>query len=215
MPNEIEYTSDGKHATFNGRSYTRDERTGYYLCSKPSRDGRRKRLHVAVWEYHNGKIDDGFEVHHKTMDKSRNDIGDLELLSAEEHRAMHASNMSEETKEKLRESLIKNAVPKAAEWHRSEEGIRWHSENGKRSWENREPAEYTCSYCGKRFWTKNRYSSRSNTFCSNRCKSAFRRASGIDDETRTCEVCGGEFRANRYSTKRRCDGCRHKRHPKD
>jgi HNH endonuclease len=41
-------------------------------------------------------------------------------------------------------------------------------------------------------------------FCSNACKSAWRRASGLDDEKRTCTRCGGTFTVNRYAKQEHC-----------
>jgi RNA polymerase-binding transcription factor DksA len=41
-------------------------------------------------------------------------------------------------------------------------------------------------------------------FCSNACKSMSRRASGVDNETRTCEQCGAEFTIDRYKATVTC-----------
>lgn len=41
-------------------------------------------------------------------------------------------------------------------------------------------------------------------FCSNACKAAARRASGVDDEWRLCVRCGGAFEVNKYSKQRYC-----------
>jgi HNH endonuclease len=41
-------------------------------------------------------------------------------------------------------------------------------------------------------------------FCSNACKSAWRRASGLDDEKRICVRCGGTFTVNRYAKQDHC-----------
>ena len=59
-----------KHQYFNGKMFTRDEDTGYYLCSSKSADGSRKRMHVYVWEYYNGFVPSGYHVHHKDEDKN-------------------------------------------------------------------------------------------------------------------------------------------------
>ena len=56
-----------KYQEFDGVRYCRDERTGYYLSST-----HRKRMHVAVWEAHNGPIPEGYDVHHENLDKSDN-----------------------------------------------------------------------------------------------------------------------------------------------
>lgn len=208
----VEYTDSGKHARFNGETYTRDEKTGYYLCTRPCEDGFRKRLHVAVWELYNGNLPDGYQIHHKDMDKRHNEIDNLQILTAQEHMKLHGRSMSNERKEASRKNLIERAVPKASEWHRSKEGREWHVQHGKDSWKDKEQIEYNCTQCGGKFYSRKRYGKRSNHFCSNKCKAAFRRASGVDNEKRKCEICGTEFTCNKYSTRKRCEDCRHKKH---
>lgn len=208
---EVIYTEGGKFAEFMGNRYTKDDKTGYYLASKPSENGHRKRLHVAVWEAHNGPVPKGMHVHHRTGDKSKNEIQDLEIMSEKEHLSWHSTHMSDERKKESRKNLLENAIPAAVEWHKSSDGRAWHSEHARECWEKREQIEYVCTNCGKTFRTKNRYRGNSNMFCSNNCKSAFRRKMGYDNERRTCELCGAEFECNKYSTRKRCFECRHKR----
>ena len=50
-----------------------------------------------------------------------------------------------------------------------------------------------CDQCGKE------YMGEKGRFCSNSCKSKWRRESGIDDEIRKCIVCDEEFSVNKYS----------------
>lgn len=202
---EIEYHENGDFATVDGKMFRRDKRTGYFLSSRPIGE-KRKRLHVYMWEKHNGKIPDGYDVHHKDHDKMNNEINNLELLTRSEHLRKHALEMTDERRQHLRDHVAK-IRPLTKKWHASEEGKRWHSENGKNVWKNRDYAEYTCSHCGKVFETKNRYSEKSNRFCSNNCKSAFRRASGVDDVDIQCTICGETFRANKYSKRTKCMKC--------
>ena len=76
----------------------------------------------------------------------------------------------------------------ATERHRSDAGREWHREHGRRAWESRIPVERKCEQCGGEYTD---FTLRENArFCSNKCKSAWRRASGVDDEDRTCIVCG-------------------------
>ena len=79
-----------KFQYFDRKRFTRDERTGYYLCSTQSPDGTRKRMHVYVWEYYNGPVQDNYHVHHIDGDKSNNNIENLELLRGREHLSLHA-----------------------------------------------------------------------------------------------------------------------------
>ena len=206
---KVQYVDNGKTAIFGGISFRRDKRTGYYLAGSAREGGRRKRLHVYVWEYHNGAIPEGYHVHHIDHDKSNNEIENLQLLSKEDHLKHHARNMSEETKEKLRKHLIENAVPKSKAWHASKEGKQWHSENSKAIWKDRKPKTYECTNCGKEYETLNRYAESSNHFCCNNCKSAYRRKMGYDNVKRECDICGAEFITNKYSKRKRCDECKH------
>lgn len=64
-----------------------------------------------------------------------------------------------------------------------------------------------CCWCRKKF-----SSAASHTrFCSNRCKSAWRRASGVDDRKRFCVMCGKQFIRNRFegvvTCSRHCASC--------
>ncbi len=65
---------------FENKKYTL-RANGYYACT----DGNRHYLHVAIWEYHNGKISKGWEVHHVDGDKTHNAIENYELYSKAEH----------------------------------------------------------------------------------------------------------------------------------
>lgn len=199
---DIKYSENGKIAVFNGNKYSRDDRTGYYLCHDGYGAGHR--LHRDVWEFYNCKIPKGYDIHHKDHDKSNNDIENLQLMKNGEHQKLHGAELTEERKEQMRKNLLENAVPLSKEWHGSEEGIKWHRENGKRMMENRTPKIYTCSFCGKEFETIKYYGENENTFCSNNCKSAYRRKMGIDNEERICILCGKTFTTNKYSKAKYC-----------
>ena len=70
---------------FNGLHFTRDDTTGYYLNSTIQ-----KRMHRYVWEFYNGEIPAGCEIHHKDHNPANNDIDNLELMTAQNHRKYHA-----------------------------------------------------------------------------------------------------------------------------
>lgn len=148
---------------FDGESY-------YYCGAYFQRKG--KRLHRAVWEYHYGKIPNGYHIHHKDEDRTNNDISNLELVFGSDHLSSH---MSKDDRKEQSRTLVQNAIKAAPEWHHSEEGKKWHSKHGKEAWSNREFKTYICTHCGKEYQTKFVYPKDSNHFCHNNCKSAFRR----------------------------------------
>lgn len=183
-----------KFIYFNGLKYTRDEKTGYYLNSTNS-----VRLHRSIWEYHNEDIPKGFHVHHIDGDKSNNNIENLAVMDGKEHLYLHGKQPEGIEK-------IQRAQPlgqeKAKEWHRSEEGSKWHkSQYLKTKDKLHEKKDFKCERCGTKFEAvKNGL----NRFCSNKCKAAARRDSGIDNVTKDCEFCGTPFTSNKYQKKRFC-----------
>lgn len=195
---KVEYSEDKRMAFFDGYKFRRDAKTGYYLSTKPTDIGHRERLHCYVWRHFNGPIKTDYHVHHADADKGHNDIENLRCIPGRLHRKHHSSQRAALEYDALLENLIKNAVPKAAEWHKSPAGRAWHKENNKFSYEI---VEKTCEYCGKPYktvWHGN------NKFCGNNCRAAARRKSGVDNETRICAICGGEFTTNKYTNTRCC-----------
>lgn len=184
-----------KYQWFNDKKFTRDDRTGYYLNSTIH-----KRMHVYVWEYYNGTIPKGYEVHHIDFDRSNNDISNLQLLTKSEHKHIHAKLLTDEQRNWRRQNLNNNARPKAIEWHKSDEGRQWHKEHIQRQQEVlHHKVDKICVYCGKRYQGEVK-----SKFCSNACKSAYRRQSGVDLVERSCIICGTAFMANKYSDKECC-----------
>lgn len=202
----VEYTNDGLVAYVDGIKFNKDKRTGYFLSTKPI-GRKRKRLHVYVWEKEKGELPCGYDVHHKDCDKNNNDISNLILLTRSEHKKTHEQMLTEEQKDKRRRSLIENAVPLARAWHSTEQGIEWHREHGKRVAEKRPFVKFSCDYCGKEYESRRFYKPGDHHFCSNKCKSAFRRESGVDDVLKICKGCGCEFKANKYQMVTFCPGC--------
>lgn len=203
---KVEYYENKDLAIFNGEKFRRDKKTGYYLCSK-----LRKRLHRYVYEYYNGKIPKGYDIHHK-IDKFHNDIEDLELKKSLEHKQYHKNNLTKEQREWYRNNMNEVARPKAIEWHKSNEGIEWHKEQYKKYEDKfKEERKFECENCGKAF----KSTQVKSRFCSNNCKSAWRRKKGIDNEIRTCEYCGKQFVTNKYYKTRFCSvSCSNKNKPR-
>lgn len=172
----------------------------YYRCG-PYFQRKGKRLHRVVWETHNGPIPRGYEVHHINGNRADNNIGNLQLMLAEDHHRHHANQPE-------RIAMSKKAIRKAAEcakqWHQTEAGKEFHSQHAKQYWKNAQPITYICKHCGNEFQSINVYGKNENTFCSNACKSAWRRRSGVDNEERICPVCGKAFKVNKYAKQTCC-----------
>lgn len=193
----IQFYDDGDLACFDGLSFRRDKRTGYFLNAKTH-----KRLHVYVWEYYNGVVPKGYHVHHNDFDKNNNEIGNLTLMKAGEHIKLHCNSWSDERLEAQRQMLKEKAVPKASEWHGSILGKEWHKKHYEQTKDKlHAKGMFVCQNCGKEFEAEN---TGNNKFCSNKCKSAYRRKSGADNEIRICEICGKEFTTNKYSKAKTC-----------
>lgn len=199
----VEYSEDSNTAWFDGYKFRKDRKTGYFLASKPTNGKKRERLHCYVWRYFNqaAEIPAGYHIHHKDGNKDHNDIENLACVKETIHLSHHSNERIQMYHAEISENLKNHAAPKAAEWHRSEEGRKWHSEHAKEVAEDMKPRKFVCQNCGKEFWRKPLGQIK---FCSNNCKSAARRNSGVDDEIRKCEICGKEYRTNKYSPAKYC-----------
>ena len=119
---EVTYNEDKTLAFFDGFKFRRDAKTGYYLSTKPTFNGRRERLHVYVWRRNNGGIPDGWHIHHKDGDKNHNDLENLVCINGAAHLSYHSKARAVNDREKIIKNLIENVIPAAAAWHKSEEG---------------------------------------------------------------------------------------------
>lgn len=178
--------------------FRKDAKSGYYLSTRKIGSSR-KRLHVYIWERHNGKIPKGHEIHHKDENKDNNDVDNLMCMTRKEHLKWHAENISDEQIKKARRNL-EIAREKAAEWHKSEEGREWHRSQAHKRFNHDARYDLTCVVCGKKYTSPKQWSK----FCSRNCASKDRRDSGIDDEQRSCVICGEKFTTNKYSTVKNC-----------
>lgn len=71
---------DDKHQRFNGETYLLD-RTGHHR--------RLNYLHRIIWNYCYGEIPEGYEIHHADLEKSNNDISNLQIMTGHEHKKLH------------------------------------------------------------------------------------------------------------------------------
>ena len=125
-------------------------------------------------------------------------------ITAKEHHKIHSERLTDEQRDFYRRNMIEKARPAAIAWHKSEAGHEWHSERIKEQWkEGVFDKELVCSNCGKTY-IGHIAKAGGNTFCSNACKSAFRRKSGADNIIKVCPVCGKEFECNKYADRVTC-----------
>lgn len=203
----ILYEDNGKIAYFDGLKFTRDNRTGYYLNAT-----LRLRLHRAVWASENGPIPEGMDIHHKDGNRNNNELSNLEALSSPAHHKRHSDEQTNEQKIWRRDNMNQKARPAAIRWHQSQDGRKWHKEHYENMRDKLNVQHmFVCEQCGIEFSS----SVPDSRFCSNKCKSAWRRASGVDNITLRCEYCGREFVANKYRKSRFCSkSCANKAEPR-
>ena len=157
--------------TFNGKTYYLYEGEKYF--SKGT-----TRLHRVVWETSNGEIPAGYHVHHVDGDTTNNDIDNLNLVHGSLHARFESKKRFKENPEWVKE-FQKKGIEAAKEWHKSEEGLKWHSEHGKKTWVNRDTTTRQCDECGNEYETH--FPTRSR-FCHQNCKAkANRRARKLRD----------------------------------
>lgn len=204
MPRKGTFNPQGDYQIVDGIAFYKEKTgNGYYLGNVPDETGHKRpvRCHVYVWEKANGKVPSGYDVHHIDHDVSNNRLENLMLVSKSKHRSYHGN----EHASSARESLAKYAKPAADKWHASAAGREWHKQHYEEC--NREmwnqPVTLHCEVCGKPYVTVSGKASTSR-FCSNNCKSKFRRMSGVDNETRICTICGAEYVCNKYSKQLTC-----------
>lgn len=152
-------------------------------------NGRKTRLHVAVWESANGeRVPKGYAIHHIDHDWNNNDPTNLECLPKGRHQSHHASQP--ESIVRVKKSLDK-ARDAAKAWHGSEAGLAWHSEHAKDTiLKNMVPKPVICGHCGKHDTSKTPWRYK---YCSTRCKQRQNNRLPATPTTRTCEVCSCAF----------------------
>lgn len=157
---------------FNGYRYNR-----YPYSNNPAhrryfaRSGHR--LHRDVWEYHNGPIPEGHQIHHIDGDTGNNDISNLECVPFKQHRAKHHSDYVVRGKSEKQLEHLRRIQEKAKEWHASVAGREWHRQNAFNSMlKPGAPKPYSkSSYAGECHWCGSSFSAKSpkKLFCSAHC----------------------------------------------
>lgn len=176
---------------FNGITYKLMGAGKYYLSQSNTNAGRKraKGLHVAIWEHYNKcKVPKGYCIHHKDGNTFNNNISNLECISRNEHQRMHIlERLKNEEYRKTNQINLSKGREKAAEWHKSEAGRKWHSKHSKEI--DRTPRNLcVCKECGKTFYS----SYRDTMFCCDGCGDKYR--TKILQYDGICKRCGKPFK---------------------
>jgi Orotate phosphoribosyltransferase homologs len=89
------------HQFFDGKKFTL-RNNGYYGLTTDDRI----LMHRYVYEFYNGKIPNGYDIHHKNELKYDNRIENLECLPKSEHTRLYSPHNNQYTKGRKRESNI-------------------------------------------------------------------------------------------------------------
>lgn len=173
-----------KTVIFNGETYRLMGAGKYYLSQSKTNSGRKgaKGLHRAIWEHYSGKkIPQGYEVHHIDGNALNNKYENLVCLSKKEHIDLHISQGDWHTT-----VPTPLAREKAAEWHRSDEGRKWHSEKALKAWRDVKLKLLNCIFCGSEYTTP----FADTMYCSESCGKKFR---ARDGQKRYCISCSGDI----------------------
>jgi endogenous inhibitor of DNA gyrase (YacG/DUF329 family) len=164
----------------------------YNPYSKPYRS-----LHRRMWFDVNGMIPKGYHLHHKNGDPSDNRLDNFELKERFSHLSEHGKTLAKEKLERFQKAGIK----KAAEWHKSKDGVAWHKQHAKAfKFGEFDYGKAECEDCGKKYHKKTKRS----RFCSNACKSNWRRKNKPDLITKSCPTCGQEYQTRKYLPAKYC-----------
>lgn len=160
---------------FNGRRYRRYPNAKQATHRKYfSRSGAL--LHRDIWEFHNGTIPAGHQIHHKNGDPSDNRLENLECVSVSDHKERHKEEIIQRGQSEQSIKHLEAIRRLAAVWHASPEGIEWHKKHAANSiakrdpkWRDKKPwLTVACEVCKKIFETKNTRKSICSTACTSK-----------------------------------------------
>lgn len=170
----------------------------YYEPGKSTKVG----LHRQTFIDNYGPIPEGHDIHHIDEDTLNNHPSNLEAIEKSKHRRHHQTKrMADPISRAKSVAGLRNNSHKAAAWHASEEGLKWHSQNGIRAWDNREKIVKRCKLCEQEFET---FLHKKGECCSNKCWQRFRYKEKKDFETRICIQCNKEFSIRKYEKPLSC-----------
>lgn len=152
-----------EYVFYSGKKYAKDKR-GYWRSTTRPHEG----LHTVIWEEAHGEIPEGCEVHHIDLDPSNNQLENLQCLTKEAHRKLHADmrrgTMIEPTEQSVCIQCGKTfaSVKKNRKYCSDKCKQAWLTAHGR--FNNR--VVRVCERCGKEFETSKYDATR---FCSTRC----------------------------------------------
>ena len=151
-------------------------------------------IHRFVWTYFNGEIPEDYDVHHRDFNHNNNDIANLELVTKDEHKKIHAEIKSKRKPDK--KSKFTCAVC-GREYEAVSRGNNTYCSAKCKKIAERERAAETkiCEVCSKEFSTSD-----DARFCSKKCLGEYLKK----QEVKTCPVCGKTFSALISQNKKHC-----------
>lgn len=177
-----------KKIIYDNRSFTLGTAKRYYYATV---NGKTMALHRYIYTKFYGAIPDGWHIHHKDENVFNNDRDNLEALPPKKHYELH-----KETSAANGRKNIHKAIAAAPVWHSSDEGIKWHHEHYEQMKHRlHEVIDRTCDFCNAMHQTTRK---KGNAFCSNKCKSAWRRKNKPDKKIATCPTCLKDFETLKY-----------------
>lgn len=194
-----------KQVVYDGETFTRDKKTGYYLSARPINKGKRVQLHRWVYIKTHGEIPKGYSIHHIDENKENNSPENLMALPSGRHASMHVRERIAEDPDEYARKFVERTNDKAKAWHKSEAGCEWHKEHAKVSIvkSHIKDTEFTCVVCGKTYLANHSQAGRTK-FCSRKCKAKYRRDMHLDHIEKTCPICGKKFTTNKYDEAETC-----------
>lgn len=169
----IETVSDTKKV-FNGFNFYKNKKSRY-TCTIT--------LHRFLWQFYNGKIPEGYDIHHKDFDKENNVISNLELVTKDDHKKIHLSHKTKKVPEKKQKFICK-VCGKEYESVNRINNTYCSAKCKKTAKRVRATKIKICKVCGKEFSTRD-----DAEICSKKCLGKFLNR----QEIKICPVCGKTF----------------------
>ena len=176
------------------------QKSGYYQCTQRKFKGKNW-LHQYVYEKEKYIIPKGLEVHHLNENKDDNSIDNLVLLTPEDHRKLHGDYKITNPERYKKQCEHLDKVRPDHVWPEDPIKYEKHRQALIDGMAKTKLIVKVCENCGDNYEVMPFGSSR---FCSNKCKSAKRRESGVDNIIEICSICGISFIKNKYSKSMTC-----------